>query len=116
MPVRFFPTKPIELLDKFILKEDGTPLRGEIDIYRLIQERCERSIYDWYVWHDLDLPFHSDSFNPKGKTNSQIDFLILNNKGLLILEVKGGPISCKDQTFYYGNNFESRMFENPFSQ
>ena len=34
MPVKFYPEKPIELLEKFIVKEDGTPLQGEVDVYQ----------------------------------------------------------------------------------
>jgi hypothetical protein len=32
------------------------------------------------------------------------------------LEVKGGPISTKDNTFFYGKNFETPMKQNPFKQ
>src|SRR5690606_35834631 len=36
--------------------------------------------------------------------------------GILILEVKGGPISTRDSVFYYGKNFETPMKQNPFKQ
>jgi hypothetical protein len=32
------------------------------------------------------------------------------------LEVKGGPISTKDNTFFYGKNFETPIKQNPFKQ
>lgn len=116
MPVSFYPPKPIELLDQYIVKEDGSPLMGEIEIYIKIYESFNKSLRQFHVWHDLKLPFHSSSWNPKRKTNAQIDFLILCEEGVLILEVKGGPISFKNNEFYYGNNYEKKINEDPFSQ
>lgn len=54
--------------------------------------------------------------NYYNKTSAQIDFLILSKYGLIILEVKGGPISTKNNIFYYGKNFETEMKQNPFRQ
>jgi hypothetical protein len=116
MPVRFHPNNPIEALETIIVKEDGSPLRGEIDIYRKLWEDLNKSILDWEVWHDLKLPQHSDNFNYYKKTSSQIDFLILCKYGLLVLEVKGGSISTKDNIFFYGKNFETPIKQNPFKQ
>jgi len=116
MPVNFYPNKPIELLEKYIVKENGSPLNGEIDVYRKLFCDLDQSEKDWHVWHDLKLPVHSDRLNPYRKTSAQIDFLILCEEGVLILEVKGGPISFNNSTFYYGNNYESEISQNPFSQ
>jgi hypothetical protein len=116
MPVRFHPNNPIDALDTIIVKEDGSPLRGEIDIYRQLWNDLNKSSLEWDVWHDLKLPEHSDNFNYYKKTSSQIDFLILCKYGILVLEVKGGPISTKDNTFFYGKNFEKPMKQNPFKQ
>lgn len=116
MPVKFFPHKPIELLEKFITKDDGSPLQGEIDIYRKLHTELAESIIDWYVWHDLKLPKHSDVFNEYHKESCQIDFLILSTDGIVVLEVKGGSISLKDSNFYYGKKFNERMNQNPFTQ
>lgn len=116
MPVNFYPPKPIELLEQYITKEDGSPLNGEIDVYKKIHEAFNKSTLDWHVWHDLRLPFHSNSWNPRRKTNAQIDFLILCQEGILIIEVKGGSISFKNNEFYYGNNHEQKINEEPFSQ
>ncbi|MCW0481355.1 nuclease-related domain-containing DEAD/DEAH box helicase [Gaoshiqia sediminis] len=116
MPITFYPEKPIELLEKYITKENGTPLNGEIEIYRKLYDDLNRSRSNWWVWHDLKLPFHSDRSNPYRKTSAQIDFLILSEEGILILEVKGGPISYRNNTFYYGNNYENKISQNPFSQ
>lgn len=116
MPVRFHPNNPIDALETIIVKEDGSPLRGEIDIYRQLWTDLNYSSLDWDVWHDLKLPEHSDNFNYYKKTSSQIDFLILCKYGLLVLEVKGGSISTKNNTFFYGKNFETPIKQNPFKQ
>jgi hypothetical protein len=116
MPVRFHPNNPIDALETIIVKEDGSPLRGEIDIYRQLWNDLGNSSIEWDVWHDLKLPEHSDNFNYYKKTSSQIDFLILCKHGILVLEVKGGPISTKDNTFFYGKNFETPIKQNPFKQ
>jgi hypothetical protein len=116
MPVRFHPNNPIDALETIIVKEDGSPLRGEIDIYRQLWNDLNKSSLEWDVWHDLKLPEHSDNFNYYKKTSSQIDFLILSKYGILVLEVKGGPISTKDNTFFYGKNFEAPIKQNPFKQ
>jgi len=116
MPVRFHPNNPIDSLESIIVKEDGSPLYGEIDIYRKLWTDLSKSDIDWNVWHDLKLPEHSDNFNYYKKTSAQIDFLILCKYGLLVLEVKGGAVSTKDSTFFYGKNFEKPMKQNPFKQ
>lgn len=116
MPVKFYPSKPIDQLEKYIVKEDGSPLIGEIEIYRQLYYELDKSPEDWHIWHDLKLPFHSELFNDYNKTSSQIDFLILCNSGVLILEVKGGAISLYENCFYYGKNFDTKMKQNPFRQ
>ena len=116
MPVRFHPNNPIDALEKIIIKDDGAPLYGEIEVYRQLWTDLNKSRLDWDVWHDLKLPEHSDNFNYYKKTSSQIDFLILCKFGILVLEVKGGSISTRDNTFFYGKNFETPIKQNPFKQ
>ncbi|MCF0075334.1 NERD domain-containing protein [Dyadobacter sp. CY261] len=116
MPVNFYPSNPIDALEDIIVKDDGTPLYGEISIYRLLSAELGKSALDWDIWHDLKLPDHSGSFNYYQKVSCQIDFLILCKHGLLILEVKGGAISTKENHFFYGKNFETKINQNPFRQ
>ncbi len=116
MAVYFHPNNPIDALETIIVKEDGSPLRGEIDIYRKLWEDLSKSELEWDVWHDLKLPEHSDDFNYYKKTSSQIDFVILSKHGLMVLEIKGGPVSVMDNTFFYGKNYETPMKQNPFKQ
>lgn len=116
MPVRFHPNNPIDALETIIVKDDGSPLHGEIDIYRKLWEDLDKSKINWEIWHDLKLPEHSDNYNYYKKTSAQIDFLLLSKYGIIVIEVKGGPISTKDNDFYYGKNFETLMKQNPFKQ
>ena len=116
MPITFFPYNPISALDNIIIKEDGSPLQGEINIYKKLYSDLSISEDEWFVWHDLKLPSHSDNYNYYKKTSAQIDFLILGKEGLLVLEVKGGSISTKENHFYYGKMFQKKMKQNPFKQ
>jgi hypothetical protein len=116
MPVKFYPDKPIDFLENYITKEDGSPLNGEIDVYRALYNELSKSEEEWHIWHDLRLPRHSKIFNRYKKTSAQIDFLILCKEGIVVVEVKGGNVSLKDNTFYYGRNFEKKMKQDPFVQ
>lgn len=116
MPVKFHPHCSVDQLETIIIKEDGSPLHGEINIYRKLFEDLSKSELEWDVWHDIRLPEHSDISNYYKKTSAQIDFLILCKYGMLVLEVKGGPISTKMNKFYYGKNFDTPMSQNPFYQ
>lgn len=116
MAVKFFPDKPLALLEKYICHSDGRPLHGEIDVYRQLQRELAASEEDWWVWHDLKLPFHSELVNPYRKNSAQVDFLIVCNQGVLVLEVKGGPICLQDNTFHYGHQATDPLPQDPFQQ
>jgi len=116
MPVKFYPEKPIHNLDNYIINnETGKSLKGEIDIYKKLFTDLSNSSINWYVWHDLKLPTHSKFSNDLNKKSSQIDFLIISKLGIVILEVKGGKISYRDNTFFQGI-FESILPQDPFRQ
>ena len=93
--------------------EDGTILQGEADMYRRIQEDCENSDLTWYVWYDLSLPISIGN-----QSEIQIDFLLISEKGAIILEVKGGGIQIIDGRFYYcsKNGKFTPMKISPFEQ
>ena len=93
--------------------EDGTILQGEADMYKRIQEDCEKSSLHWYVWYDLSLPI---SF--AGQSEIQIDFLLICEKGAIILEVKGGAIEIIGGRYYYSgkNGTLTPMKTSPFDQ
>ena len=93
--------------------EDGTILQGEADMYVRIQKDCEKSPLHWYVWYDLSLPIAYG-----GQSEIQIDFLLICEKGAIILEVKGGGIEVIRGRYYYsGKNGSLReMKSTPFDQ
>jgi len=116
MAVTFYPPNPINSLEKRITKQDGSPLWGEIDIYRKLYSDLSSSELEWHVWHDIKLPRHSDNYNPYKKTSAQVDFIVLCEKGIIVIEVKGGSISFKDNTFYYDIESNSKVGQDPFRQ
>lgn len=96
------------------------PLNGEIDIYLELYELVRESKEIYNVWFDIYLPYHvdgktadGDEINPKKKSSTQIDFLVICKKGVLILEVKGGRVYTKNRQWYYANGNEC---QNPYAQ
>lgn len=80
MPVVSHDYKQIDQLESIIIHPDGTPLRGEIDMYRRIYSDCDASEYTWHFWHDLRLPI------PTGNQSEvQIDFSLFVKRELLWL-------------------------------
>lgn len=92
--------------------QDGNYQQGEYDIYKRIKADCEKSNLHWYVWYDLVLPIPV-----RNKKEIQIDFLLICEKGAIVLEVKGGGIRVYNGRYYYENKGElSSMKESPFEQ
>lgn len=93
--------------------EDGTLLQGEADMFVRIQKDCEASSLHWYVWYDLSLPIPV-----AGQNEIQIDFLLVCEKGAVVLEVKGGGIEVIGGRYYYSqkNGKLVPMKTSPFDQ
>lgn len=93
--------------------EDGTLLRGEADMYQRIIHDCGLSRLHWHIWYDLSLPI-----SYAGQSEIQIDFLLICEKGAIILEVKGGKIDVVNGYYYYiqGNGRNQKMPITPFEQ
>lgn len=93
--------------------EDGAILQGEADMYVRIQQDCEKSRLNWHVWYDLSLPIHYG-----GQSEIQIDFLLICEKGAVVLEVKGGKIEVINGRYYYSgrNGSLKEMKSTPFDQ
>lgn len=107
-------SRRIGTLEEVITRhEDGTILQGEADMYQLIVKDCEQSSLHWYVWYDLSLPI---SMN--GQSEIQIDFLLICEKGAIVLEVKGGGIQVIGGRYYYSgkNGSLTQMKISPFDQ
>ena len=104
--------KDIDFLEHIIIKDDGSPLYGEIDMYRRIFRDCEKSNLNWHFWHDISLPIPV-----KGQSVIQIDFLLICEKGAVIVEVKGGKIGINNGVYYYDiPGYPEYMDRTPFDQ
>lgn len=58
---------------------------------RWVFDRFERDLDDdWVVLHSLDLVDHHE------KLWGEIDFVVISTRGIFVIEVKGGTISCID--------------------
>lgn len=112
MPIINHDYKDIDFLEHIMIKDDGTPLQGEIDMYRRIYKDCEASSYKWHFWHDVNLPIPV-----KGQSAIQIDFLLVCEKGIVIVEVKGGKIGIREGVYYYEKSgTTTSMNRTPFEQ
>lgn len=101
--------KDLSRLESLITKNDGTPLQGEIDMYRRIVHDCDKSEIMWHFWHDIRLHI------PSGEV--QIDFLLICELGALVVEVKGGAIQIETGHYFYQNKgILTPMDRSPFKQ
>lgn len=99
-------------LEAIITQNDGSPLFGEIEMFRKIYADCNSSEHTWHFWHDLRLPIPI-----KGQSEIQIDFLLVCEKGAVIVEVKGGKIGIEQGMFYYEVSRERTFMDRtPFEQ
>lgn len=117
MPVKFFPDNPIDALEKIITKEDGSPLEGEIDVYRTLFSEFKEHKDLFYIWHDVKFPVHSRNHNPYKKTEAQMDFLLVCKKGICVIEVKGGNLEFHDNEFFFRHLGKlNKVKQNPLKQ
>lgn len=99
-------------LESIITQNDGSPLYGEIEMFRRIYSDCQNSDYTWHFWHNLRLPV-----SVKNQNEIQIDFLLVSEKGVVVVEVKGGKIGIEQGLFYYEVSRERTYMErSPFDQ
>ena len=99
-------------LEAIITQNDGSPLYGEIEMFRRIYSDCSNSDYTWHFWHNLRLPV-----SVKNQNEIQIDFLLVSEKGVIIVEVKGGKIGIEQDLYYYEASRERTYMERaPFDQ
>ena len=118
MPIRLLNNYPENNLEKNITKKDGSPLYGELWLYKQFLNFNEYHKLPqnetWYLKHDYNLSTHPAS---KGKVEGQIDFILLSKYGILIIEIKGGGLRVdeNDQYFSY-SKFGEYKTQNPFNQ
>lgn len=67
---------------------------------------------DWFAMHSLNLPRH------EYKRFGEIDFVVCGPKGLFVLEVKGGRVSCHNGIWEITNRYDEteQLRESPFRQ
>ena len=104
--------KDLSQLEYLVTKNDGTPLQGEIDMYRRIVHDCELSSVVWHFWHDINLHIST------GRSSEiQIDFLLISEQGVIVIEVKGGAIQIEAGHYFYQNRgILTPMGRSPFKQ
>lgn len=99
-------------LEAIITQNDGSPLYGEIEMFRRIYSDCSNSDYTWHFWHNLRLPV-----SVKNQKEIQIDFLLVSVKGVIVVEAKGGKIGIEQGLYYYEASRERTYMERaPFDQ
>lgn len=99
-------------LESIITQNDGSPLYGEIEMFQRIYSDCSKSEDTWHFWHNLRLPV-----SVKKQNEIQIDFLLVSEKGVVIVEVKGGKIGIEQGLYYYEASHERTYMERaPFDQ
>ena len=99
-------------LEAIITQADGSPLYGEIEMFKRIFADCSNSEYSWHFWHNLRLPV-----SIKNQTEIQIDFLLICEAGVVIVEVKGGKVGIEQGFFYYEVSRERKFMDrSPFDQ
>ena len=112
MPIISHDYKNLNNLETIIKHNDGTPLYGEIDMYRRIWKDCEKSNLTWHFWHDLRLPISVNKQN-----EIQIDFLLVSEVGVVVVEVKGGRVGVEQGMYYLEASRERTFLErSPFDQ
>lgn len=111
MPIINHDYKDINLLETIMVKEDGSPLQGEIDMYRRIYADCKASDFTWHFWHDLKL-----SIPVGNQSEIQVDFFLVCEKGAIVVEVKGGGVGVRNGSFYFTNDGGTIMARSPFDQ
>ena len=79
---------------------------------RYVYERLGRELPDaWIVLHSLGLAGH------RNKIWGEADIVILSERGIFVLEVKGGTVSCTDGVWSFGGDFNSyTKRESPWAQ
>lgn len=93
-------------------QNSGNILQGEKDMYQRIVKDCESSPLTWYMWYDKSLPIPI-----YGQQSIQIDFILLCEEGIILVEVKGGKIDINGSVYSYEYKGKlTPMRRSPFKQ
>jgi len=80
---------------------------------RMVFERLGRELdASWIILHSLGLTGHEI------KIRGEADIVVLSTRGIFVIEVKGGHVSCRDGRWYFGTpgTKEYSRSEDPWSQ
>lgn len=91
----------------------GTHSQAEKRVFDRLREACtDEKTGSLVAYHSLNLTRHAY------KRFGEIDFLICGFPGILVLEVKGGRIACREGVWQYTNRYgeTSLSVEGPFKQ
>lgn len=116
MPIHFINNYAANSLETTIKKQDGSPQYGEIWLYKqFLDFNANGFVNDetWYLRHNYNLSEHPSG---NGKSEGQIDFILLSKNGILIIEVKGGGIEVEEEIYYSKNKDGRYQTQNPFIQ
>ncbi len=86
---------------------------GKSNAERKIFERLkELKLENGYVLHSLGLPKH------QSKAYGEIDFVVVCERGVACLEIKGGRVACRGGEWYFTDRYgeEHKKAEGPFAQ
>ncbi len=100
--MRMIPSQPLD-----------TKSRAEVSVFDQLRKAFSKPDQNsWFAMHSLNLPRH------EYKRFGEIDFVICGPKGLYVLEVKGGRVSCHDGIWETTNRYDEteRLRESPFKQ
>ena len=88
---------------------DEVKSNAEKKMFEILQDL---NVKNTYVLHSLGLPRHNN------KVYGEVDFVVLCEKGIACLEIKGGRIECTDGQWIFKNRHgkEFKKSEGPFAQ
>lgn len=115
MPLIIFPLHTIQEVEYQINTDTGFGLKGEWIIYRELLQALNESKDPWYVWYSYHTAIGTVS-DKIGKTEAEIDFIIVGKKGVLVLEVKGGHLKIENNQFFCKSEEGWTSITNPFVQ
>ena len=95
------------MIPKYISNDCSSSAEGYL-FMRLKRELSD----DYFILHSLILAKH------EYKLQSEIDFVIVHNEGIICVEVKGGGVSCVNGEWIFTDRYGERHFrkESPFRQ
>lgn len=85
-------------------KPSGDAPKSELKIFERLAAECPD---DWTVIHSLGITNH------KSKVWAEADFVVINQAGVLVIEVKGGAIRCEDRKWFQN---DAHLSESPIEQ